>query len=94
MTETKVDHIIFNEGRAVGVKLVGRENLKAKKQVILSAGGFGSPLILERSGIGGQEVLKTAGVEVKVDLPGVGKEYRDKQVSHGSRADVPLYAYL
>lgn len=81
LSNTKVHHIIIDHGKAVGVKLVDGTEIKADQQVILSAGGFGSPLIMERSGLGGKEVLGAAGVEVKVDLPGVGKEYRDKQVS-------------
>ncbi|KAI9638039.1 uncharacterized protein MKK02DRAFT_42421 [Dioszegia hungarica] len=80
LSNTKVHHIIIDHGKAVGVKLVDGTEIKADQQVILSAGGFGSPLIMERSGLGGKEVLGAAGVEVKVDLPGVGKEYRDKQL--------------
>ena len=48
----------------------------ASKLVVLSAGTFGSPAILERSGIGGADVLKKAGVEQRVDLPGVGENYQ------------------
>ncbi|KAK3934802.1 alcohol oxidase-like protein [Diplogelasinospora grovesii] len=51
--------------------------VKARKLVVVSAGAFGSPAILERSGIGGQAVLERAGVPVLVDLPGVGHDYQD-----------------
>ncbi len=44
---------------------------------IVSCGALGSPLLLERSGIGNQEVLKKASVPVIVDLPGVGEQYQD-----------------
>ena len=48
----------------------------ARRQVVLSAGAFGSPSILERSGIGSAAVLKKAGVSQIVDLPGVGENYQ------------------
>lgn len=44
--------------------------------IVLSAGAFGSPTILERSGIGRADVLKKVGVDVKVDLTGVGENYQ------------------
>ena len=54
------------------------EILKAysKKLVVVSGGSFGSPLILERSGIGAAAVLGKNGVQQIVDLPGVGERYQ------------------
>ncbi|KAI0712761.1 alcohol oxidase-like protein [Cerioporus squamosus] len=52
----------------------------ARRLVVLSAGAFGSPAILERSGIGSAAVLKKVGVPQIVDLPGVGENYQDHQV--------------
>ncbi|KAF8313117.1 alcohol oxidase [Clavulina sp. PMI_390] len=51
--------------------------VRAKREVILSAGAFGTPQLLELSGIGRREVLERAAVEVKVDLPGVGENLQD-----------------
>lgn len=48
----------------------------ARRLVVLSAGTFGSPAILERSGIGSKVVLDEAGVKQIVDLPGVGENYQ------------------
>ena len=48
---------------------------RAKKLVVLSAGGFGSPAILERSGIGKKDVLERNGIKQVVDLPMVGENY-------------------
>jgi alcohol oxidase len=48
----------------------------ASKLVVVSAGAFGSPAILERSGIGAKAVLERCGVEQTVDLPGVGENYQ------------------
>lgn len=50
--------------------------VKASKFVVLSAGAFGSPAILERSGIGSKVVLDAVGVKQLVDLPGVGENYQ------------------
>lgn len=47
------------------------------KEVILSAGPIGSPHILQLSGIGEGKVLEAAGIEVKHELPGVGKNLQD-----------------
>ncbi len=49
----------------------------AKREVILSAGSIGSPMLLQLSGIGPAEVLKDAGVELVQDLPGVGENLQD-----------------
>jgi choline dehydrogenase-like flavoprotein len=51
---------------------------KASKLVVVSAGAFGSPTILERSGIGAKKVLEAAGVQQLVELPGVGENYQGK----------------
>ncbi|KAH9980477.1 alcohol oxidase [Russula compacta] len=48
-----------------------------KKEVIVSAGGILSPQVLELSGIGDPEVLRKAGVEVVVDLQGVGNNIQE-----------------
>lgn len=47
----------------------------ASRLVVLSAGAFGSPAILERSGIGAKEILRKNDVPELVDLPGVGENY-------------------
>jgi alcohol oxidase len=49
--------------------------VKASRLVVVSAGAFGSPTILERSGIGSKEVLDNNGISQIVDLPGVGEHY-------------------
>jgi len=47
----------------------------AAKLVVLSAGAFGSPTILERSGIGASNILTKLNIPQVVDLPGVGDHY-------------------
>jgi len=81
LTDTNVDKIIIENGRASGVLCINEEGEKfevnAKKEVLLSSGAFGSPQILLRSGIGPREEIVKHGIEHKVDLPGVGKNLQD-----------------
>ncbi|KEZ44088.1 hypothetical protein SAPIO_CDS3845 [Scedosporium apiospermum] len=51
--------------------------VKARKEVVVSAGALHSPQVLERSGIGGRDILEAAGVTPKVVLPGVGWNFQD-----------------
>lgn len=84
---TKVDKVIIENGRAVGVQTVPTKPLtpgqnttkvyRARKQVIVSGGTLSSPLILQRSGVGDPEKLRKAGVKPIVDLPGVGLNFQD-----------------
>jgi alcohol oxidase len=50
----------------------------ARRLVVVSAGAFGSPAILERSGIGRRDVLEKAGVDPLVILNGVGENFQGK----------------
>lgn len=59
----------------------------AKKLVVLSAGSLGSPLILERSGIGAASVLEKVGVKQIVNLPGVGERYQGELLYFTSCTD-------
>ncbi|KAH9915856.1 alcohol oxidase [Fomitopsis serialis] len=65
---------------ATGVAFVYGDSVheaKASNEVLLAAGAVISPQILELSGIGRRDVLEEAGVEVKVDLPGVGENIQE-----------------
>jgi choline dehydrogenase len=46
-------------------------------EIILSSGAIGSPHLLMLSGIGPADQLRAAGVQVRIDLPGVGQNLRD-----------------
>jgi choline dehydrogenase len=66
--------------RCTGVEVwTGQEMLtvQARQEVVLSAGAVGSPQILQLSGIGPAAVLQAQGIDVKVDLPGVGANLQD-----------------
>ena len=49
------------------------QTVTATKEVILSAGSFGTPQLLLLSGIGHPQELEDVGIEAIVDLPSVGK---------------------
>jgi len=50
----------------------------ARREVILAGGAFNTPQLLMLSGIGPAEELQRHGIEVRVDLPGVGKNLQDR----------------
>ncbi|KAF5965244.1 choline dehydrogenase mitochondrial [Fusarium coicis] len=62
---------------ATGVTLQDGTYVKARREVILSAGSIQSPGLLEQSGIGSTSVLSAAGIKQIIDLPGVGENLQD-----------------
>lgn len=51
--------------------------VRARREVIVSAGSAHTPQVLQRSGVGPRHILEAAGAEVKVELPGVGENFQD-----------------
>lgn len=83
ITESLVSRVVLENATATGVEFVhnGQKHIvKAKREVIVTGGAINTPQILELSGIGDPEILKAAGVEVKVDLPSVGTNFQDHVV--------------
>ncbi|ASJ71258.1 GMC family oxidoreductase [Granulosicoccus antarcticus] len=84
-TEAQTERLLFETGengqpRCTGaiVRRRGESvSVLASREVILSAGAIGSPQILQHSGIGPAAHLKAHGIEVLVDLPGVGENLQD-----------------
>ena len=74
--DTLVDTLLIKDGRAVGVRLAGGETIEATR-VVLAAGAYNSPQVLERSGVGSAERLRKLGVDTLLDLPGVGENLLD-----------------
>ena len=80
ITKALVHHIEFEDKRAVGINLeIGgaHQSFFANREVILAAGAIASPMLLQRSGVGGDENLEEAGVSKVHDLPGVGENLQD-----------------
>jgi len=74
-TGALVRRILIERGRAVGVeyiKGIGVEQVRAAREVLLSAGSYNSPQILMLSGIGPADELKRHGIMPYLELPGVG----------------------
>ncbi|MFP8965119.1 choline dehydrogenase [Pokkaliibacter sp. CJK22405] len=75
-----VTRILFEGTRAVGVEYSQDGETKkvmANKEVILSGGAINSPQTLMLSGVGPASELRDLGIDVKVDLPGVGQNLQD-----------------
>ena len=72
--------VLFERSRAVGVtyRCADRaETASAEREVIVCQGAIGSPQLLMLSGIGPADHLRTLGIDVVADLPGVGQNLQD-----------------
>jgi choline dehydrogenase len=72
--------IVLERGRAVGVRYQHADDqitARAEREVLLSGGSINSPQLLMLSGVGPAHHLRTHGVDVAVDLPGVGANLQD-----------------
>ncbi|MGO4855433.1 GMC family oxidoreductase [Phaeovulum sp. W22_SRMD_FR3] len=79
-TDAKVTRILIEKGRAVGVEyLDGKRSrtLRARQEVILSAGAIATPKLMMLSGLGPAAHLGEQGIPVLADLPGVGQNLQD-----------------
>ena len=79
-TGAQAESLIMEGTRCVGVRYTTRgqkREARAAREVIVSAGSIASPQLLELSGIGQAERLKSLGIKVHHDLPGVGENLRD-----------------
>jgi choline oxidase len=77
VTETKVAHVVVEDGRARGVRTTDGRVLRADREVVLSAGAFDTPKLLQLSGVGPADHLRSHGIEVVHDLPAVGEHLLD-----------------
>ena len=80
ITGALTQRILLEQRRAVGVEFLrsgSTQTLKARREVLLSAGPIASPQLLQLSGIGPGAMLQQAGIEVVHDLPGVGENLQD-----------------
>ncbi|KAE9380933.1 GMC oxidoreductase [Stipitochalara longipes BDJ] len=88
LTGYQVREVVISNLCATGVTLKARggtnskiTTVNAKQEVVLAAGAFGSPVLLQRSGLGPKALLKSAGIKVQLDLPGVGNNLQDHAAS-------------
>ncbi|XP_061180755.1 glucose dehydrogenase [FAD, quinone]-like [Saccostrea echinata] len=95
VTNSYVTKILIENRKAVGISMVKnyeKYEIKAEKEVIISAGTINSPKILMLSGIGPMENLKSVGVPLVADLP-VGENLEDHINVHMSFRDNTSSAY-
>jgi len=100
--------LLFEDGRCVGVEIARDgdvERVRAEHEVVVCAGTLESPKLLQLSGIGDGDALGSLGIDVVVDLPGVGANLHDhslvpliwssaRSVPPTVRGTQPLHAHL
>ena len=95
-TASHAIRVLLEDGRAVGVTVHrdGREEtLRAARGIILAAGAYGTPQLLQLSGIGPAEHLRQHGIPVQRDVPGVGSNLQEHPllpVTFGARRPISL----
>lgn len=82
-TEAHASQILFDGARAVGIQYVrggkggAKHVVRARREVILSAGALNTPKLLQLSGVGPAALLNKLGIPVFRDMPGVGHHLKD-----------------
>jgi choline dehydrogenase len=80
LTKAQTTRILIEGKRAIGVEYLrdGKiERVYADREIVLSAGTYSSPQMLMLSGIGPADQLRTMGIDVVQDLPGVGENLQE-----------------
>lgn len=91
LTNATVTRILFDSSDAANLTATGveyafvkggpRSSVQVRKEVILSGGAIGSPHVLLHSGVGPSDLLGSVGIDLKLNLPGVGQHLQDHVVS-------------
>ena len=80
LTECLSTRLLVEDGRATGVQYrqgAAMQTARATREVIVAAGAIGSPRLLLLSGIGPADELRAHGIDVRLDLPDVGRNLQD-----------------
>lgn len=82
LTNALVLRLVFEGSRAVGVEYIAGKNgapvvARAEQEVIVTSGAIGSPKLMMLSGVGPADHLRSQGIEVVQDMPGVGQNLQD-----------------
>ena len=99
-TRAFVTRILFEGKRAVGVEFrqgSGSVQRVTGGEVILAGGAFNTPQLLQLSGVGSATELRTLGVDVVGDVPGVGENLQDHlevYIQHRSKQPVSMQPAL
>lgn len=79
-TEALAQRILFDGRRAVGVEYrqgVEVKTARARKEILVSSGAYNSPQLLQLSGVGPADLLRKYGIDVVLDMQGVGNDLQD-----------------
>src|SRR5271165_3149366 len=80
LSECQAQKILFDGKRAVGVAYrrgASEERLRARREIVVSGGAFGSPQLLMVSGVGPAGHLTSLGIEIVADAPEIGVNLQD-----------------
>ena len=81
VTHAHVRRVLLDGKKAVGIEYGDKKGnthrVMAEREIVLSAGTYNTPPLLEMSGIGNPEVLSEIGVELQHELRGVGENLQD-----------------
>ena len=80
ITKARAEKVLFDGKRATALKIrQGKDSkeIKAKREVILCGGSFGTPQLLQLSGVGRPDDITHHGIEMVHELPGVGQNLQD-----------------
>jgi choline dehydrogenase len=80
VTGALVTRVLFDGRRATGFEIErggARSTMRARREVIVACGTYGSPQLLQLSGVGDAALLKTLGITPLHDLPAVGRNLHD-----------------
>ncbi|HUP96079.1 MAG TPA: GMC oxidoreductase, partial [Burkholderiales bacterium] len=79
-TDAHATRILFSGKRAIGIEYLQggtKKTANARGEVLLATGAFGSPQLMQLSGLGPASLLKEFGIPVVADMPGVGANLQD-----------------
>jgi choline dehydrogenase len=80
VSQALATRIVFDGRRATGVEFLAgtdKRSARANVEVIVASGAFNSPQLLQLSGVGPAALLKSHGIDVVADAPGVGADLND-----------------
>ena len=86
LLNTNVVKLNFKGTHCVGVRVMtggAVKDIAAEKEVILAAGAIHSPKLLMLSGVGDAKALRSLGIDVVENLPGVGENLQDHVLVSG-----------
>ncbi|KPG92153.1 choline dehydrogenase [Pseudomonas sp. RIT-PI-q] len=98
-TDALALRILFDGNRAIGIEYEQSgeiHQVHVRREVLLTAGAINSPQLLLLSGIGPAAELRDLGINVKLDLPGVGRrlnDHPDTVVQYLCKQPVSLYPW-